>query len=52
MAWSPSIRDGRRPRVFQKRMLRRIFEQKMDEVLRGWRNYIMRRFITCNLLQI
>jgi hypothetical protein len=31
------LRDKRRPRVFENRTLRRIFESKRDEVTREWR---------------
>jgi hypothetical protein len=31
--------------------LRRIFEPKRDEVRGGWKNCIMRSFITCTLRQ-
>jgi hypothetical protein len=34
-------------RVFENRVLRRIFGPKRDEVTGGWRNCIMRSFITC-----
>jgi hypothetical protein len=32
--------------VFENRMLRRIFGPKRDEATRGWRNCIMRSFVT------
>jgi len=33
--WSPTLRGGRRLRVFENRMLRRIFGPKRDEVTVG-----------------
>jgi hypothetical protein len=41
-----------RLRVFENRVLRRIFGTKRDEVIRGWRKLIMSSFITCTLLQV
>jgi hypothetical protein len=41
---------SRRLRVFQKRVLRRIFGPKRDED-KG-ENYIMKNFITCTLSQV
>jgi hypothetical protein len=35
--WSLTLREEHRLRVFENRVLRRIFEPKMDEVTRGWR---------------
>ena len=35
--WSLTLRDERRLRVFENRMLRRIFGPKRDEVTREWR---------------
>jgi hypothetical protein len=39
-------------RVFENRMLRRIFGPKRDEVTGGGENYIMRSFITCTFGQV
>jgi hypothetical protein len=36
--WSLTLRDERRLRVFKKRMLRRVFGPKRDEVTGEWRN--------------
>jgi hypothetical protein len=47
--WSLMFRKEHRLRVFQNRMLRRIFEWKRDEVTGGWENCIMR---SSNLHQI
>jgi hypothetical protein len=35
--WSLALREEHRPRVFENRMLRRIFGLKRDEIIRGWR---------------
>jgi len=35
--WSLTLRDQRRLRVFENRVLRRIFGPKRDEVIREWR---------------
>jgi hypothetical protein len=35
--WSLTLREERRLRVFENRMLRRIFGPKRDEVTSGWR---------------
>ena len=35
--WSLTLREERRLRVFENRVLRRIFGPKMDEVMREWR---------------
>jgi hypothetical protein len=36
-AWSLTLRDEHRLRVFEKRVLRRIFGPKKDEITGGWR---------------
>jgi hypothetical protein len=36
-AWSLTLRKEHRLRVFEKRVLRRIFGPKRDEVIGGWR---------------
>jgi hypothetical protein len=41
-----------RLRMFEKRVLRRIFGRKRDEVTREWRNYIMKSLMICTPLQI
>ena len=43
--WSLTLKVERRLRVFQNRVLRRIFRPKRYEVTRGWRNYIMGRLM-------
>jgi len=35
--WSPTLREERRLRVLENRVLRRIFGSKRDEVTRDWR---------------
>jgi hypothetical protein len=35
--WSLTLREEHRQRVFENKVLRRIFGQKMDEVTGGWR---------------
>jgi hypothetical protein len=35
--WSLTLREEHRLRVFENRMLRRIFELKRDKVTGGWR---------------
>ena len=35
--WSLTLREERRPSVFENRSLRRIFEPKRDKVIRKWR---------------
>jgi hypothetical protein len=45
--WSLTLREEHRLRVFENRMLRRIFGPKRDEVTGGWRNCIMRSCMVC-----
>jgi len=40
--WSPKLRKERRLRVFENRVLRRIFGSKRVEATGEWINYIMR----------
>jgi hypothetical protein len=49
---SLTLREEHRLRVFENRVLRRIFGPNRDEVTGEWRNYIMRSFITCTLRQV
>jgi hypothetical protein len=46
------LREERRLRVFENRMLRRIFGSKRDEVIGEWKNYIMRNIMICTAHQI
>jgi hypothetical protein len=41
------IEGGPRLRVFENKVLRRLFGPKRDEVTREWRNYIMRSLMIC-----
>jgi hypothetical protein len=50
--WSLTLKEENRPRVFENRMLRKIFLSNRDEVIGGWRNCIMRHFISCTPGQI
>jgi hypothetical protein len=45
--WSLTLREEHRLRVFENRMLKRIFVPKRDEVTGVWRNCKMRSFINC-----
>jgi hypothetical protein len=38
--WSLTLREGRRLRVFENRVLRRIFGPKRDEVMEEWRKLL------------
>ena len=40
--WSLTLREERRLRVFENRVLRRIFGPKRDEVTGEWRKLLMR----------
>jgi hypothetical protein len=44
--WSLTVREEHRLRVFENRAPRRIFRQKRDDVTGGWKNCIIRIFIT------
>jgi len=46
------LREERRLRVFENRVLRRIFGPKRDEVTGEWRNYIMRILMICTAHQM
>jgi hypothetical protein len=50
--WSLILREEHRPRMFENRVLIRIFGPKRDEVTGAGKNFTMRSFITCTLLQI
>ena len=52
--WSLSLREKQRLRVFENRMLRRIFWPKRDKVTGGGggENYIMRSLMICTPHQI
>jgi hypothetical protein len=48
-AWSVPLRKEHRLRVFESRVLRRIFGLKRDEIIKGWKKWHVRSFITCTL---
>ena len=50
--WSLTLREECRLRVFENRVLRRIFGPKMDEVTWEWKNEIMRKLMICTPYQI
>jgi len=45
--WSLTLREERKLRVFENRVLRRIFEPKRDEVTGEWKNFIMSSLMIC-----
>jgi len=45
--WSLTLREERRLRVFENRVLRRVFGPKRDEATGNGENYIMRNLIIC-----
>ena len=45
--WSCTLREQRRLRVFENRVLRGIYGPKRDKVSGGGENYIMRSSIIC-----
>jgi len=45
--WSFTWREERRLRMFENRVLRRIFGPRMDKVKGSRKNYIMRSLMTC-----
>jgi hypothetical protein len=46
------LREERRLRVFEYKVLRRIFGLKRDEVTRSGENYVMRSLMICTPHQI
>jgi len=50
--WSLTLREERRLRIFENRVLRRIFGLKRDEVRGSGGNYIMRSLMICTAHQI
>jgi hypothetical protein len=50
--WSLAFRVERRPRIFENRVLRRIFGPKMDEVQGSGKNYITRSLMIRTPYQI
>jgi hypothetical protein len=49
---SLTLREEHRLRVFENRVLRRIFGPKRDEVTGSGEDYIMRNLMICTHLQI
>jgi hypothetical protein len=47
--WSLTLREEHRLRVFENRVLRKIFGPKRDEVTGEWRKLHMRSFVICTL---
>ena len=45
--WSLTLREAHRLRVFENRVLRKIFETKRDVVTGEWRDYMNRNFMLC-----
>jgi hypothetical protein len=45
--WSLTLREERRLRVLENRVLRRVFGHKRDEVTGNGENYIMRSLVIC-----
>ena len=45
--WSLTLREGCRLKVFENRVLRRIFEPKRDEVTGSGENCVMRSLMIC-----
>jgi hypothetical protein len=45
--WSLTLREERGMRVFENRVLRRVFGPKRDEVQGNGENYIMRSLVIC-----
>jgi len=45
--WSLTLREERRLRVFENRVLRRVFGTKRDVVTGGGENYIIRSLMIC-----
>jgi hypothetical protein len=50
--WSLTLREQQRQRVFEKRLLRRIFGLKRNEVTGVEENCIMSSSVTCTLHQV
>jgi hypothetical protein len=46
-----TLREGSRLKVFENRMLSRIFGLKRDDVTGEWRNYMMMNLMICTAHQ-
>jgi hypothetical protein len=44
--WSLTLREEHTLKVFENRVLRRVFGQQRDGTIGGWRNCIMRSYTT------
>ena len=49
--WSLTLREEHRLRVFENRVLRKIFGAKKDEITGEWKKFIMLRYMNCILRQ-
>ena len=50
--WSLTLREERRLRVFENRVLRRVFGPKRDEGQGNGENYIMKSLVICTPYRI
>jgi len=50
--WSLTLMEERRLRVFENRVLRRVFRPKRDAVTGEWKNYIMNSLVICTPYRI
>jgi hypothetical protein len=50
--WSLTLREESILRVFENRVLNRIFEPKRNKITEGWRKFHNEDSITCNLRHI
>jgi hypothetical protein len=50
--WSLTLREERRLRVFENRVLRRVFGPKRDEITGNGENYIMKSLVICTPYRI
>jgi hypothetical protein len=50
--WSLILREEHRLRVFENRVLRRVFGPKRDEMTGGWRKLLTGSFVLCALRQV
>ena len=50
--WSLTLREERRLRAFENRVLRRVFGPKRDEVTGNGENYILRSLVICTPYRI
>jgi hypothetical protein len=51
-AWSLTLREEHRLRVFDNRVLRKIFGPKRGEIQEAGENCIIKSFITCTVLRV